>query len=128
MLALCLLLSFGTIGITMLLFFESKDKKRLNNLLNDYRDRRHSDELTLNQMEELMTSHRHHYRETIGDYKSLIMDMTSKISNPVEKLKAQGEAAIKSVSYSKFEKAVDSKLKGLKVLMHEGPEEDITLA
>jgi len=47
MVALCLLLSFGTIGMMSLLFFESRDNKRLNNVLNDYRDRRYSDQMVL---------------------------------------------------------------------------------
>ena len=62
MLELCYLLSFGTLVIMMLLFFETRDKKRLNNLLNDYRDRRYSDKIALDQMEELMASHKDNYR------------------------------------------------------------------
>ena len=125
MVALCLLLSFGTIGMMSLLFFESRDNKRLNNVLNDYRDRRYSDQMVLDKMEELIQSQREHYRETVNDYKSIIMKMTDKISNPVEKLKSQATAAKPSIDLKDFSKRIDKQFNNLKDMMSPS-EQDVT--
>ena len=124
MLELCLLLSFGILGIMLLLFFELKDNKRLNNLLDDYRTRRYKDEQTLTRIEELMVSHKTHYRETIKDYKSMLMELASKTfkDDPVNHLKKQVEIGKPSVNLKDFSKRLDSEYKGLKSVMLEGPE------
>jgi len=125
MVALCLLLSMGTIGIMTLLYFEAKNNRRLNNVLNDYRDRRYSDEMVLDKMKELMTSQREHYRETVDDYKSIVMKMTDKISNPVEKLKVQASAAKPKIDLKDFSKAIDKQFNNLENMMSPS-EHDVT--
>ena len=127
MLALCLLLSIGTLGMMMLLYFESKETKRQSQLIEAYRTRRYKDEQTLAKLEELITSHRFHYRETVQDYKSIIVEMTSNIKDPVDKLKAQGKAAKPAVNLKDFQRKIDKEFNGLKTMMLQGPEEDITV-
>ncbi len=126
MLALCLFLSMATLGIMMLLYFESKDNKRLNSLLDDYRTRRYKDEQTLAKMEELITTHKDFYRETVNDYKSIIVNMTDKIKDPLEKLKSHGKAAKPAIDLKDFSKKLNKEVNGLKEMMLEGPEVGIT--
>lgn len=127
MLALCLFLSMGTLGMMMLLYFESKETKRQSQLIEAYRTRRYKDEQTLAKMEELIATHKHFYRETVQDYKSIISEMTSKIKDPVEKLKSQGQAAKPAINLKQFSNKIDKEFNGLKTMMLEGPEEDITV-
>ena len=124
MLALCILCAFGTLALAMLLFFESREQKRLNSLLSDYRTRRYSDEMTLSKMEELMTSHRHHYRESVKDLRDIILDLSKQLP-PEDRMKTVGKSVKVGVDFTTFEKKVDNKMAGLNAIMAEGPEQDI---
>jgi len=115
----------GTLGIMTLLYFEAKNNRRLNNVLNDYRDRRYSDQMVLDKMKELMQSQRDHYRETVNDYKSIIMEMTSKVNDPVDKLKAQAKAAKPAIDLKDFSKAIDKQFNNLENMMSPS-EQDVT--
>ena len=126
MLALCLLLSMGTLGIMMLLYFEAKDNKRLNSLLDDYRTRRYKDEQTLAKMEELIATHKEFYRETVQDFKAIISNMTDRIKDPTEKVKAYGKSAKPAIDLKDFQRKIDKEVNGLKTMMLEGPEVEIT--
>jgi len=81
--------------------------------------------MVLDKMEELIQSQREHYRETVNDYKSIIMKMTDKISNPVEKLKSQAAAAKPSIDLKDFSKRIDKQFNNLKDMMSPS-EQDVT--